>query len=125
VANVQELYLAFGEESHHDGIVFGCRTCSAPGSARVAISGEHDCMHSERTWWSKTRLLMIICLAVLAVFGFLVHAFAEALNHIAIFGFPLGFYMAAQGSPIAFVILVFWFASRQDRIDRSFGNAEE
>jgi putative solute:sodium symporter small subunit len=33
--------------------------------------------------------------------------------------------MAAQGSLIAFVVILFWFAKRQDQIDREYGFAEE
>ena len=50
---------------------------------------------------------------------------APQLNAIRIIGFPLGFYMAAQGSLVAFVIMLFWFAKAQDKIDREFGMAEE
>jgi putative solute:sodium symporter small subunit len=39
-------------------------------------------------------------------------------------GFPLGFYMAAQGSPIIFVILIFWSVRRQEEIDEECGVAE-
>lgn len=53
------------------------------------------------------------------------HFFVTALNEIVIIGFPLGFYMAAQGSLIVFVVLIFWFASRQNRIDEEFGVAED
>ena len=38
---------------------------------------------------------------------------------------PLGFYMAAQGSLIAFVVQLFVFAKQQDNIDREFGVAED
>ena len=60
-------------------------------------------------------------------FGYIVHMFVVPLNaiKIPILGFPLGFYMAAQGSLIAFVAMLFWFARAQDRIDREFGMAEE
>jgi putative solute:sodium symporter small subunit len=40
-------------------------------------------------------------------------------------GFPLGFYMAAQGSLIVFVVMLFMFARQQDKIDREFGVAED
>ena len=39
--------------------------------------------------------------------------------------FPLGFYMAAQGSLIVFVVMLFVFAKQQDKIDREFGVAED
>lgn len=75
--------------------------------------------------WNRTRRLMWITLAVWFFFGFVIHAFAPLLNEIVIFGFPLGFYMAAQGSLIVFVILIFWYAARQNRIDEEFGVAED
>ena len=60
-------------------------------------------------------------------FGFIIHMFVEQLNKITIpvLSFPLGFYMAAQGSLIVFVVMLFLFAKQQDRIDREFGFAEE
>jgi putative solute:sodium symporter small subunit len=68
---------------------------------------------------------MWLSLAIWAFFSFVIHFFVGSLNNIVIFGFPLGFYMAAQGSLIAFVLLLFWFARAQDSIDREFGVAEE
>jgi len=76
-------------------------------------------------WWRKTKSLMIASLVIWAFFGFVIHFFVNQLNEIVIIGFPLGFYMAAQGSLIAFVVLIFWFASRQDSIDREYGVAED
>lgn len=76
-------------------------------------------------WWSRTRNLMFTMLFLWAVFGYVVHMFVNTLNETVIFGFPLGFYMAAQGSLIVFVIMLFWFAARQDSIDRQHGMAEE
>ena len=64
-------------------------------------------------------------LIIWLIFGYGIHYFVKQLNEIVIAGFPLGFYMAAQGSLIVFVILIFWFAGRQDSIDREFGVAEE
>ena len=75
--------------------------------------------------WGKTKALMWICLAIWFLASFVVHFFAPALNEIVIFGFPLGFYMAAQGSLVVFVVLIFWYASRQNAIDEEFGVAED
>jgi putative solute:sodium symporter small subunit len=74
--------------------------------------------------WQRTRSLMWITLAIWFFFGYFVHFFAVPLNQIVILGFPLGFYMAAQGSLIAFVILIFWFAHQQNRIDEECGVEE-
>lgn len=81
-------------------------------------------MSNDELYWAKTKRLMITCLVIWALASFVVHAFVTALNGIVILGFPLGFYMAAQGSLIIFVALIFWFAGRQDAIDREFGVAE-
>ena len=75
--------------------------------------------------WSKTKTLMITTLVIWAFFSFFIHFFVSSLNSIVILGFPLGFYMAAQGSLIVFVVLIFWFASRQNAIDEEFGVAED
>jgi putative solute:sodium symporter small subunit len=75
-------------------------------------------------YWEKTRRLMWISLAIWAFFSFFIHFFVNQLNEIVILGFPLGFYMAAQGSLIAFVVLIFWYAYRQHAIDVECGVAE-
>jgi putative solute:sodium symporter small subunit len=70
---------------------------------------------------------MFTYLGLWLFFGYIVHMFVVPLNAITIpvLNFPLGFYMAAQGSLIAFVVLLFLFAKHQDRIDREHGVAED
>jgi putative solute:sodium symporter small subunit len=80
---------------------------------------------SDDVYWSRTSKLMITMLVLWAFFGYIVHFFVVPLNGIKIMGFPLGFYMAAQGSLIAFVIMLFWFARSQDKIDRDCGVDEQ
>lgn len=75
--------------------------------------------------WKKTRALMIIHLVIWFIFAYLVHWFANDLNNISFMDFPLGYYMAAQGSLFAFVIQLFIFVKQQDKIDRQFGMAED
>ncbi|MCE3247317.1 MAG: hypothetical protein K0R41_1142 [Geminicoccaceae bacterium] len=75
--------------------------------------------------WRRTRALMWTTLAIWLFFGFVIHFFAVPLNQIVVLGFPLGFYMAAQGSLIAFVVLIFWFAHRQNQIDEECGVDEQ
>ncbi len=75
--------------------------------------------------WQRTKSLMIITLSIWFVFSFVVHWFAASLNSVTFFGWPLGFYMAAQGSEVVFVLTLFWFVKAQDKIDRECGLAEE
>lgn len=84
-----------------------------------------DTSANDQAHWRKTTNLMWTHLAIWFFFGYVIHFFAPALNKIVIFGFPLGFYMAAQGSLIAFVVQLFMFAKQQDKIDREFGVAED
>ena len=76
-------------------------------------------------YWKRTSRLMWTIMVLWLIFSFVVPAFAVQLNQIVIAGFPLGFYMAAQGSLIAFVVLCFWNASAQNKIDEEFGVAED
>ena len=75
--------------------------------------------------WARTSKLMWIMMALWLFFSFIIHMFVGQLNTIKILGFPLGFYMAAQGSLLAFVIMLFVFAKVQDNIDREEGVAEK
>ena len=75
--------------------------------------------------WSRTSTLMWIMMALWIFFSFVIHFFVNELNTIKVLGFPLGFYMAAQGSLIAFVIMLFVFSRRQEAIDREEGVAED
>ena len=77
--------------------------------------------------WLRTTNLMLIHLGIWFFFGFIIHMFVNVLNKftIPVLDFPLGFYMAAQGSLIVFVVQLFLFAVQQDRIDRQHGVAED
>ena len=74
--------------------------------------------------WRRTRNLMIVHLVIWFVFAFVVHWFAVQLNEIKFLGWPLGYYMAAQGSLIVFVVQLFAFNRQQHAIDVEFGVEE-
>src|SRR5215208_4062159 len=103
-------------------------------AAAVAVQlyhrrGEGSAMNrtNEEAHWRKTTNLMLTHLAIWFFFGYIIHMFVLPLNKIVIpiVNFPLGFYMAAQGSLIVIVVQLFLFAKQQNRIDREFGYAEE
>jgi len=75
--------------------------------------------------WQRTKRLMIIHLIIWFIFSFVVHWFAASLNKFSFLHFPLGFYFAAQGSLIVFVVQLFVFAKQQEKIDRECGVAED
>ena len=81
-------------------------------------------MSNQEKHWEKTKRLMILTLAIWFFFGYVVFMFGSSLNDASFLGYPLAYYMCAQGSIIAFVILIFWFANRQEKIDEEFGFTE-
>jgi len=80
---------------------------------------------SPEVHWQRTKNLMIVHIVIWFIFSFVVHWFANSLNGITILGFPLGFYMAAQGSLIVFVVQLFVFTRQQEKIDQECGVAED
>jgi putative solute:sodium symporter small subunit len=101
---------------HVDHLIWG-------GHATMAQSEQER----EQAHWRKTTNLMLTHLGIWFFFGYIVHMFVNVLNKftIPILGFPLGFYMAAQGALIVFVVQLFLFAKQQNKIDREFGYAED
>jgi putative solute:sodium symporter small subunit len=76
-------------------------------------------------YWSENKRLTTITLVIWAAVSFGAAFFVEALNAIVIFGFPLGYYMGAQGSLIVFVLLVFNYSRTMNIIDRKYSLHEE
>ena len=64
-----------------------------------------DNQANQEAHWARRTTLMFIHLGIWLFFGYIIHMFVNSLNKftIPILGFPLGFYMAAQGSLIVFV----------------------
>lgn len=75
--------------------------------------------------WLRTRSLTFKTLAIWFFFSFIVHWFGNDLNQFQFLGFPLGYYMAAQGAPIAFVLLIIWSVRQQEKIDADCHVAEK
>jgi len=81
-------------------------------------------MSNKERHWEKTKGLMFLTLAIWFVFSIVIFTFGESLNNGSFLGYPLAYYMCAQGSIVIFVVLIFWFANRQEKIDEEFGFAE-
>ncbi|MCX7171051.1 MAG: DUF4212 domain-containing protein [Proteobacteria bacterium] len=77
-----------------------------------------------RQYWRRnlrvTTLLLVIWFVVTFVMGY----FARELNTITILGFPLGFYMSAQGSLIVYVIIIGYYAHYMNKLDHEYGADE-
>jgi len=80
-----------------------------------------DVNQTER--WRETGILAAATLAVSVVVTLLFLAFAEPSGSAG--AYPAGFVLAATGLPIVLVLIVFWFVSRQEVIDRRHGLFED
>ena len=67
----------------------------------------------------------LILLAILLSLWFLVSfgcsiLLVDTLDQFSIFGFPVGFWMAQQGSIFVFAVLIWVYVWAMDRMDRQF-----
>ena len=72
----------------------------------------------DRTHWDKTRRLTAILLLAWLLTGFGAVFFARELAGLTIFGWPLSFYLAAQGASLVYLALIGIYAWRMRRLDR-------
>ena len=78
-----------------------------------------------REYWRYNLRLTLTLLAIWFVVAYLLSGlFAATLNHVTLLGFPLGYYMAAQGSLIVFVIEIALYARLMNKKDLEFGIQE-
>jgi|TARA_B100001142_G_C14007166_1_gene528944 putative solute:sodium symporter small subunit len=82
-------------------------------------------MSNKERHWEKTKGHMLMTLALWFFFSIVIFLFGAEINSMSFLGYPLAYYMTAQGSLLAFVIIIFWFANRQEKIDEEFGFGEK
>ena len=77
---------------------------------------------SVHEYWRRNQRLIVILLAIWFAVSYLFAIFlAEPLYTIKMGSLPMSFWWAQQGSMFIFVILVFVYAWRMDRLDREYG----
>lgn len=84
--------------------------------------------HQEKrdAYWKANKRIMAICLIIWFIVSFgLGILLVEPLDNIQLFGYPLGFWFAQQGSIYTFLILIFFYAWRMNRLDREHDVHEE
>ena len=72
-------------------------------------------------YWRKNLVITAILLAIWFVVTFVEAWFARDLNQFSFLGFPLGFYMSAQGSLAIYVIIIAVYAWYMNRLDVAYG----
>ena len=74
-----------------------------------------------REYWRKNLTITGILLSIWFVVTFVEAWFARELNTMSFMGFPLGFYMSAQGSLAIYVILIGTYAWYMNKLDVEYG----
>ena len=77
-----------------------------------------------REYWRRTVSLTWVLAVIWFVFTFVMGYFARELATIKFMGWPLSFYMAAQGSLIVYVVIIGYYAWKMRRLDRQYGVQE-
>lgn len=81
---------------------------------------------SAKAYWSANLRLMAISLVIWALvsygFGILLR---PMLSGISVGGSDLGLWFATQGSILVFLVLIFFYAWRMNKLDREFGVDED
>jgi putative solute:sodium symporter small subunit len=79
----------------------------------------------ESYWRYNVKLTTILLVIWFVVTYLLGGIFAASLNEIVILGFPLGYYIAAQGSLAIFVVEIAIYAKLMNAKDLEYGIREE
>jgi putative solute:sodium symporter small subunit len=80
----------------------------------------------KQSYWRYNRNLTWILLAIWFVVSYLMGGlWAGYLNRFSFLGFPLGYYMAAQGSLAVFVVLIALYAKLMNKKDLEYGIQED
>jgi len=74
-----------------------------------------------KEYWHKNLTITAILLFVWFVVTFVEAWFARELNTVRFMGFPLGFYMSAQGSLAIYVVLIGIYAWYMNKLDIEYG----
>jgi putative solute:sodium symporter small subunit len=100
-------------------------TVTSASGAQRAQAGELTEQQKQEYWRYNIKLTTVL-LAIWFVVTFLISGlWASWLNQWTIIGFPLGYYMAAQGSLAIFVIEIAVYAYLMNKKDEEFGIREE
>jgi len=77
-----------------------------------------------KEYWRRNLNLTAVLLAIWFVVTFVMAWYARPLAEINFFGWPFSFYMAAQGSLIVYVVLIYVYAKRMRKLDLEY-NVDE
>ena len=85
-----------------------------------------DNKNKAQAYWRANLKIMAVLLSIWFVvsygFGMLL---VDVLNQFQVMGFKLGFWFAQQGSIYTFVVLIFVYVYKMNKLDRQFNVRED
>jgi putative solute:sodium symporter small subunit len=72
-------------------------------------------------YWRRNLRMTAVLLFIWFVVTYVMAWFAIPLAEINFFGWPLSFYMAAQGSLAIYVVIIYVYAKRMRKMDLEYG----
>ena len=75
--------------------------------------------------WQSTRRLTLGLLLIWFALTFFVIFFARELSNVSLFGWPLSFYMAAQGLALGYLLIVAVYTWQMKKIDQHQPDREQ
>lgn len=70
--------------------------------------------------WSGTKRLTAWLLGAWLLVNLLAPWFARDLNHLRLFGFPLGYWISAQGALLFYLVVIVVYVVRMDRMEARY-----
>lgn len=82
-------------------------------------------MKDGNLYWRKTSRLTLMLLIVWIAVTFGVTWFARDLNTYTLLGFPLGFYMEAQGALLIYLAIIWFYNRKMRQLDAEYDIEQE
>ena len=78
--------------------------------------------NNNEEYWRANLSLIVRLLVIWFTVPFLGGiVFVDTLNQFSLGGYPLGFWIAQQGSIYLFVVLIFYYAKKMSDLDKEYG----
>lgn len=75
-------------------------------------------------YWSKNLRITTILMVIWFVVTFVIGYYAIQLSEITFMGWPIPFYMGAQGSLAIYVVIIWYYATYMNKLDKEYGVQE-
>lgn len=72
-------------------------------------------------YWRKNLIITAILVVIWFFVTFVIGYYAIDLKDVTFLGFPIAFYMGAQGSLIIYILIIWFYASYMNKLDLEYG----